>query len=336
MSKDSIRFCQDHQDEAWLDLSSELRKQAICLMVGSGVSAGFGLPCWSVLAYRVANRVNEELNLCGTDQIPVDDLLKGVTTETLLRRMLRSRTRLNNNDLFDRIVAECLYCDMIDPSDPNMSGPSVINTSATLRSLGLMVSGSKRGRISEIVSFNFDCIFEWYLMQHGFVVASYRSWPSEYIDADVRLYHPHGYAPFPWSFDYGVRSEVLAFDEDTVHRVAVDPSNNWKHLYRYLFCTRKIFAVGLSGKDPIVNLMVREASIIRDLAGEDAAPIGYWCQRLPKGAADDEYTVEEWEDWKASLNSAGMVLLEYSEHTDLAAKLVDVVKNAAGDMQQGG
>lgn len=334
MSDDSLVFYQANQDEAWVDLSLEISRQRLCLMVGAGVSARLGLPEWPRLAVRVAEAVSDSLKLTGAERVAVNDIRSGAPTDTLLRRMLRARTMLKDDRRFDDIVSDCLYQDLSERK-PN-PGPTLMDASATLRALGLMVSGSMRGRINEVVSFNFDCILEWYLMQHGMVVASYRSWPSDYIDADVRIYHPHGYAPFPWSRLYGSKSEVLAFDEETVGKIAVDPANNWKHLYRYLFCTRKVFAVGLSGKDPIVNLVLQEAKAVRGESTIDDPPLGYWCQRIPQGTPDDEYSKDEWDDWKMSLNSRGIVLLEYSTHEQLGELLVSMVQNAAGGLRQGG
>lgn len=340
MEWDSYSFYQLNQNEAWLDLSHALRERLLTLMVGAGISSKLGLPEWPELAKGVAETASDRLGLIRADRFNVADLDNNVSGRTLLRRMLKVRRQMGHETAFVELVKQVLY-------GPKWETPSIMDASPTLRALGMMIAGSQRGRINEIVNFNFDSLLEWYLLAHGFVVASYRSWPSSYIEADVRIYHPHGYLPF--SPDQGHQSSRIAFDEKRVNDIVVDPANQWKHLYRYLFCTRIFLAVGLSGEDPIINLMLQEASALTEPiasktrgkhesestieeAEADQPPIGFWCQRKPKAGTPEEAV---WPDWKVSLNSRRIVLLEYSEHDELGVRLEQVVRDAAGAIRQG-
>jgi hypothetical protein len=90
-------------------------------------------------------------------------------------------------------------------------------------------------------------LLETYLEYHGFVTTSIfrpRHWAG---NADVTVYHPHGFlprnSPKAWSDD------IVFGTEEYMKIMNADASNIWRPLLQTLMRTHSFIYIGLSGKD---------------------------------------------------------------------------------------
>jgi SIR2-like protein len=208
-------------------LASELVRGRLSLMLGAGISDFYGLPLWLDLVNRLRDR-------CGEARI--------TTADDPIRTMgaLRIKHYKNKTPEFLKAVAEELY-----------RGTSVdlekIRLNSTLAAIGSIVMASRRGNASKVVTFNYDNLLETYLEYHGFVTSSVfrpRHWAG---NADVTVYHPHGYLPRnqqkAWSDD------IVVGTEDYMKLMQPDVSNLWRPLLLTLMRTHSMIYIGVSGKD---------------------------------------------------------------------------------------
>src|SRR6185369_1769279 len=102
---------------------------------------------------------------------------------------VRRKFGSDDNRGFAELVQKCLY------SGVHLDDEIVRNN--LLIALGALMTGSRRGSVSRVVSFNFDSVLEWYISLYGFVPRVVLQPPVDEGSEDVRIYHPHGFLPHP-------------------------------------------------------------------------------------------------------------------------------------------
>ena len=164
-------------------LLAEYRKEhALSLVLGAGVSLGFGLPGWPQL-----------INLLGTD-LGLQYAGNPNDKQYLLKKAqwLEDQYNLKNNaDVpsgqysFSRVVRDVLYRDYsMEPDGKEL-----------LESITALCCNTKYGQVDNILTFNFDDIIEERLLSFGLDVST-RSFNDERMAySDVTVYHAHGYLP---------------------------------------------------------------------------------------------------------------------------------------------
>ncbi len=122
--------------------------------------------------------------------------------------------------------------------------------------------GSRRGRIREVWTLNFDDVLKWYLRVNGFVSQVITEVPSLLKDADVSVYHPHGYLPSdPHN---GKASARIVFDDTSYANRLVGTDEPLREATRNILASKIVLAVGLSWNDDILkNLVIDTASKIK-------------------------------------------------------------------------
>lgn len=155
-------------------LGHQLVEGRVALVLGAGVSFGFGLPSWRKLVEDMFSEAGHAYPSSlappeASDRLYVDVLGK-------------------DDAKLVQLLAQALY-KTFDAS------ANTLRRNELLIGLAALIVRSGRGSASRIVSFNFDDVLERFLRYLGLTVHSVSTMPSWASAHDVRVYHPHGYTP---------------------------------------------------------------------------------------------------------------------------------------------
>ena len=112
--------------------------------------------------------------------------------------------------------------------------------------------GSVRGSAGAVVNYNFDDLLEWYLSYHGFKVQTISDPPSIISNADVTVYHPHGFLPLTNKFKPFEMDDII-FSERSYKASRTAEVNPWNELQRSILSSKCALFIGMSGQDPHVE-----------------------------------------------------------------------------------
>jgi SIR2-like domain len=218
--------------EAWEDprdiLASQLRAGRFALVIGAGVSTGFGLPDWDRLIEALAIRFGK---------IKSPDVSNEDFSEDLWRAAGRDDLVFASN------VRECLY----DKYSLRMDG---LSDKPLLASISAMARPAKRGSVVHIISFNFDDLIEEYLSYYGILVQSIAELPAWDSNlAAVKILHPHGLLPIQRALPV----TPIIFTQYDYDRIVGDITQRWRSRLEMIMSSNTCLFLGLSGKDN--NLM---------------------------------------------------------------------------------
>lgn len=307
------QFYERNRDPALRDIATALNSGMVTLLIGAGVSQYFGLGDWVTVTRATCREIR---SATGVRDLRWRDIDSSWTGEQLLLRMALAKRTLRNDRAFKRIVHRSLYSGFTgELTDQNVS--------RFLRAVGALTIGSRRGRVRHIFTLNFDCLLEWYLLLHGYVSQVVANLPTTLTDADVIVYHPNGYLPFDQRFGHASRN--LLFDQGTFEERILSDRDGWLNTFRFLLASRVFIAVGLSGEDPILRLLLNEGD-------SSAAPSttrrlrGFWFYRKVGKAPS---TVA---DIYADLRSKGVAMMAVREFSEIEDSLFAVSKYAAGKL----
>lgn len=234
-------------------LGSLLRDGALRLFLGAGVSKGFGLPDWRDLIARMLGRDDNpdfmaQLKLMGElEQAKLlDDLDDG--SLDYLRKIHTALYRDVESDLARQL-----------------------QKSPLLLAVAALVTGSHRGRIEAVTTYNFDNVLEQYLSMLGYSHCV-RTAPDDLSTrADVAIDHPHGLVPQSWDRTSDLPQPVFSGKAYRHRRVGID--KGWSATINHALQSKIGLFLGLSGDDSaIVDVLSRaDEQICR---GHDYR--GYW------------------------------------------------------------
>jgi hypothetical protein len=213
-------------------LASMLVAGRLSLFLGAGVSVPIGLPSWPALIKRMYR--------LGKKQLP-----KGVDLLKLADEIMHTACD-SDSKKFAALVSSSLY----QGKKARDFDFVKLRENATLSALAAMVMSSKRGRVSDVFTFNFDDLLERYLEYHGFVVepvpiCDERFWAPS---CDVAIYHAHGFLPSPGS-SFTTASNKLILGANSYAECTGDI--NLRSNQRMLVALEGTMAlfIGLSGDD---------------------------------------------------------------------------------------
>jgi len=282
------------------DLAKYLVKGELSLFLGAGISASVGMPNWKDLTKNVLINVGfqNEANKI-SDQ----------TTDAEYRNLMtKVRKELNHDAVkFKEIVKKSLYSKDKLFDLGNFVPP-------LLSSLGAMMMGSKRGSVKQVVTLNYDNVLELYLSYHGFYTQSVSVLPVRLRDADVTIYHPHGYLP------HGSKdedSEDIILDQHSYDCIlGAETDSPWRKLTRNILKSKVVLCVGLSNRDPNLNTLV--GSVMKEMtkAGLEQ-PVGFWLH------CDEDAKDEEFEELTK------FVPVRVRRHKDYPQFILDICKKAS-------
>jgi hypothetical protein len=247
-------------------LATQLFLGRLALVVGAGISMGFGLPSWEEL-------VNRCFHLAG--EIRPSGLSPEVASERLFVDVFK-RDKL----AFAEHVRRALYKGF------NLSMSS-LRGNPLLAAIGALSMASFRGKVARIVSFNFDDVLERFLEYHGFDVQSLDVLPAWTSRADLFVYHAHGLLP---SRDHVPVQEGIVFTQWDYDRRVGNITELWHTTVRDILSSSTCLFIGLSGNDAdLRSWMAKVKETHVSIKEKDA----FWGVRFSKDPADSNRGIFE-------------------------------------------
>jgi hypothetical protein len=230
------------------DLGKALREGSLVLFLGSGASYAIGLPSWGVLLHKSLQEVGED-----------PDNYDLVSSGGLAIAADEVRRKIGDKLQYYQLIRKVLY-----------EGVSDLKVSPLLYAIGALLSGTRRGKVSTVLTLNFDDVLEQYLMVHGFSSSVHSSYPCVLGAPDVNIFHPHGYLPRDERENISNANIVLdslSFDK----MMSPQDPTAWRQFIADTIKTKVILSVGLGWKDP--NLNTSFAGITNKTLGR---PSAFW------------------------------------------------------------
>lgn len=291
-------------DNAAQHLSGSLRAGTLTLFIGAGVSADMGLPNWHELVRRLLIKA----------KIKPDAI--SPTSSAAELQVVADRARRELGDRYLATVKESLYKDI--------KLPNQIPMSALLVSMGALMTGSRRGTVQRVVTFNFDCLLEWYVGLCGMVTRVIVEPPELEGSEDVRLYHPHGFL---------AHSPVRVKDSPSIllglqsvnKRLGTD-GDPWFELLRHQFRTSTCLFVGMS----MDSFRDRAIGPLLTTVGEEVAssrPLAFWIladEACEPVSVDADLVASD----NAEMLEAGVVPVRFGDYSSVPDFLLSICQKA--------
>lgn len=232
-----------------------LRVSGLNLFLGAGVSAGFGLPDWVTLVARILGR--------GTDSAYLDELKKKNDKEIakLLNEVDDEKRRIDYLSAVHAALYEKVEKTLLDQ----------LVRSPLLLAVAALITGSCRGRIQCVFTYNFDNLLEQYLGMLGLGVCVRKTPTDLSTRSDVEINHVHGFLPQSWT-PADSAGEVILSGKTFRHRRA-EIDSGWSLSVENSMYSKCALVLGLSGDDgSVLDIFDRVHS--RLVRPEDYH--GYW------------------------------------------------------------
>jgi hypothetical protein len=249
------------------EIGKLLSNGCLNLFLGSGISQGFGLPEWARLIARVIGR--------GDD----DAYVAKIRSQSLLEQLKLIDPVDTADEDYHEKVYKALYKDVKD------SLLDQLPRSPLLLAVAALLTGSCRGRIQTVFTYNYDDLLEQYLKMLGYKVCT-RTTPTDYSTwADVEINHVHGYLPQSWK--KGGRMTELVLSEKSYRNRRAGIDEGWSACVENSFYSRPGLFLGISGDDAtMLDIFARAKKKIQ--RNEDYH--GYWIM-TPDAFARNEQTI---------------------------------------------
>lgn len=289
-------------DVATLYLAQRLERGELMLLLGAGVSMSSGLPSWSELVEGCETAVGIRSPSGRSSQ----ELMRAI--DAVRRKM----EKVGDGDRLLSLIRENLY-----PPDYLAEGtyPDDVVAQPMLIAIGALAMASSRGSVTDVFTFNFDDLLEWYLHLHGFTTQVVPDYPVMLRgDRDVVVYHPHGFLPLV-SADYRATDWVVLSYSELVNRLSgIDAG--WPRVIEDRLHSKVMLAVGTSMNDLDLDVLLRRVrSSVTD------RPLGFAV--LSKSADADA------DDKREALFERGVVPVELDTREQIPAFLLDICRTAA-------
>lgn len=223
------------------------------LFLGAGVSSGFGLPSWIQLIGRILEKTE--------DATFMEDLSK--KSDKDLAKMVDPFD--DESPSYVTKVHKALYSQVV----PDVS--TRLAQSSLLLGVAALMTGSCRGRINCVMTYNYDDLLRQYLRMLGYSVCV-RVLPTDLSTwCDVEINHIHGYLP---QFEQnGSKGEDLVLSEKSYRKRRAFIGEGWSSYVEKCLYSRIGLFLGLSGDDStILDILKRAQRGIR----RACAYTGYW------------------------------------------------------------
>lgn len=225
-----------YEDEDFLKtfLATQLYNGRLAIILGAGVSMGYGLPKWDDLiarAFKVAGMMRPG----------------GLSNEEAGELILNEKCKRDQVE-FAKIIYQALY------EGYNFSFDSMRKNDLLL-AIGAAAMVSRRGSVSNIVSFNFDDLLELFLKYMGVDVVSIAEMPSWHERSDIIVYHPHGILPHS---NVGDIKSGIVFAQIHYDKI-VGRANLWRQILLNIMVSNTCLFIGLSGADDNLRSLLLEA-----------------------------------------------------------------------------
>jgi hypothetical protein len=250
-------------------LGAQMIRGRLALLLGAGVSIPFGLPSWSELLVRLYATVGA---------LPPKN-------RDVKRQADHFRRKFCDND--EQRLAEAVRSVLYKGAK---TSANKLRRNATISALGALVMASKRGSVSNVITFNYDDLLEQYLGFFGFVATSVYDEIHWAADADVVIYHPHGFLP---AETRATASKDIVLGQRSYTRLAAQERNFWRQELLTVLRTHICLFVGLSGLDEHLELLLEQARSAHAILRETPTQ-PYW--GVSFALDSDEISPDEWEE----------------------------------------
>lgn len=231
-----------HDRDAWevsrdveLHLARHLARNRLVLVLGAGVSMGYGLPSWPQLV---------EKGYAGAGRTADPALELEDSAEKLAGAYGGDRVKLGaalRHALYDG--ASYQFADLLSSEKP------------LLVALGAVVMNARIGVSAPVISFNFDDLLEVYLNGYGMDVRAIDVVPEWGGGAHVDVYHPHGLLTSDLKKPVTRGVVFAAQDYDAI---VGDAKDTWRQTVTGILRSYCCVFIGLSGKDQNLSSMLLE------------------------------------------------------------------------------
>ncbi len=238
----SVYSWEDYKDNPFLStetIGTLLYNGALTLFLGAGVSCGFSLPSWKQLVTNILLNDNDSAFVCGIESNNDKELTK-------LLNEIDDGTQNYKNKVYDALYKD-IYKDVKDR----------LTHSPLLLAVAALITGSCRGRIDTIITYNYDDLLKQYLEMLGYRVCV-RKKPSDISTrADVEISHVHGYLPQSRVNESAASELILSEKSFQEKRAFID--RGWSPYIEHCLSRKQGLFLGLSGNDSSIMDGLRRA-----------------------------------------------------------------------------
>lgn len=247
-------------------LAQMLFEGRICLVLGSGISQPLGLPCWEGLIENMYTELGSTFKA-----VPSTDLRK--EAEKIYKKNCH-KNKIEFNELVRTALYRNFEFDILE-----------FRKNETLAAIASLVMGSKRGSAAKVISFNYDDLLESYLRYHGFVVTPIYEERHWSYDADVGIYHPHGFLPH--ADEQGGSADII-LTRESYNSIPYNTNWHWRPHLQSILRTHFCIFIGLSTSDEHIDALLVDSEKNHPYAYTNTA---YW------GLATLKQSEPAEEDW---------------------------------------
>lgn len=269
-------------------LAHRLLRKRLSLCVGAGASIAFNLPNWTKLVDNLYT-ISGQPPSTSTSDIERSE-------EVFAAKYNGDRVR------FARDVQCALYQGYVHD-------PVAVDSNPLLSAIGALVMSSARGRVSQVITLNYDNILENHLERRGFTVSSVAKLPSWDSDSDVEILHPHGLLDVNQTVAPKAGIVLTALDYDAIVGNVADL---WRQRITNILRSTTCIFVGLSGSDQ--NLMNQLYDVNQRHAVTGNEP--FWAVRLGR---------DEGKAWR----TRGVYSARLESYADIPKFILEICRRAA-------
>lgn len=235
-------------------LLRQIREFPVTIILGSGVSASVGLPIWNELLRRICSVFfyHWEWEISSDNKITFENPPKNMSiafVEDFLwsdKAIVRGKEFSKGNPI---LVAQQIKNCIRDIDWRYLLNKALYGTDTELKrshlmeSLGLLCA--QHDVISSIVNYNYDSLFESYLIENDLRFSVLWDNKSKCKKNTLTIYHPHGYLKLG-----GGPSTSIILAENEYHKESSEPYS-WANLIQTkLLCNSTCIFIGVSMTDP--------------------------------------------------------------------------------------
>jgi hypothetical protein len=248
--------CDDFKRNPFLateDIGDILRDGSLMLFLGAGVSSGFGLPSWANLIARLLGREADGAYV---------KKLKGMSDKELAR--LVDKLDDSSKSYLDK-VREALYRKVAKELT------DLLARSPLLLAVAALITGSRRGRVTTVITYNYDDLLGQYLQMLGYFICVRTEYSKLTTWADAEINHVHGYLPQHSKETSDPKKFILSEKSYRSRRAAID--KEWSSYVEHCLYSKVGLFLGLSGDDSsILDILQR----VKDRIGRRRGSNGFW------------------------------------------------------------
>jgi len=223
------------------EIGNFLHHGSLVLFLGAGASQGFGLPSWVDLVALIMGK--------GGDKDFIKDLAQKSNKE--IAKLIDEVD--DNSDTYINKVHDALYSQAATDLNEQLS------KSPLLLSVAALLTGSCRGRVSSVITYNYDNLLKQYLDMLGYSVCI-RTEPSQLMTwADVDINYIHGYLPQSKKGASKPGELILSEKSYRMRRALID--KGWSSYVEHGLYTKIGLFLGLSGEDSAILDVLKRAQV---------------------------------------------------------------------------